>query len=351
MNDLYIDNVAQLRWLLLALGAAAVTVYGLVMKRRAGRVFAAEPLLGVLAPDVSRARQVFKALLLLLAMVSIVLALIGPRWGTYFEDAHRRGLDLMVCLDVSKSMLAEDAGMSRLERAKDDVRRLLDELDGAAIGLVTFAGKAELACPLTDDYEYYRLALADVGIHSAPMGGTNLGEALATARKAFGPPAGHDRVVFLLTDGEDHGGLAVDEAEKAREAKILVYTIGIGDEKEGALVPIRRDGGQTFLMYDHQQVWSKANPAHLTAIARAGGGEYHPSGQVDAKRRTLEWLYTAKLAPLRQQSEADRQVERHYVRFHWFAALALALLTLEMLIPERRSIRPERATEPDRVGA
>ncbi|MCG8408286.1 MAG: VWA domain-containing protein [Phycisphaerales bacterium] len=336
MKDFAIDNIEQLYWLWLALAVGAVSMYGFSMKRRALRDFASMNLLDYLVPNLSWTRRYFKAGLVLAAMVALIVALTGPRWGTYREQVHRRQLDLMVCLDVSKSMLAEDAGMSRLDRAKDDINRLLDKLGGATIGLVTFAGEAEPACPLTDDYEYYRLALEDVGLHSAPLGGTNLGDALATARHAFGEPRPRDRAILLITDGEDHGGTAVDEALKARKDNIIVYTIGIGDDAQGALIPMKK-GQQSFVKYDGQQVWSRMDPTRLQAVARAGGGEYHPSGQVTATQRTLEWIYAQKLLPLQRRAETERKVEKQHVRFHWFAVMALILLMLETLISERRS--------------
>jgi Ca-activated chloride channel family protein len=285
-----------------------------------------------------------------MAMVLIVLALTGPRWGTYWADVQRRQLDLMVCLDVSRSMLAEDAGMSRLDRAKDDVERLVDQLGGGMIGLVTFAGRAELACPLTDDYDFYRLALEDVGLHSAALGGTNLGAAIAAAVKGFGEDKQQERAILLLTDGEDHGEDAIEQAKQANDAGIVVYAIGIGDTERGGLIPVEKDGKRTYLQYDGQQLWSKMDPVRLEAIARAGGGEYHPSGQVTATQRTLEWIYTERLAPLEKRAMEKKQVRRHYARFHWLAGVALLLLVIESLIGERRRAVPEQA-QPGGGGA
>lgn len=339
MSDLQIDNLGRLSWLLLALGAGGVMAYGFWMKRRALAAFAAVELMGRLAPGISRPRQYVKAALILLAMIAIVAGLIGPRWGVYFENVQQRQLDMMVCLDVSKSMLAEDAGMARLDRAKDDILRLLDRVSGGTMGLVTFAGRAQLACPLTDDFEYYRLALEDVGIHSAPMGGTDLGPAIATARKALGGNKTRDRAILLITDGEDHGGTAVEAAKQAAEDGIIVFTIGIGDDVTGALMPVMKDGQRTFIKHGDQQVWSKMDPATLREIAQAGGGEYQPSGQVGAAQRTLEWIYEQKLAPKQRHVDVERQAERHRVRFHWFVGLALALLTVETWMRERRTIR------------
>ena len=342
MRDLQIDNIEQLRWLFLAVAAFVVLIYGIAMKKRALRVFASSDLFGFLAPAVSWPRQYVKAGLFTLALVAIVLALVGPRWGSYFEEVHAKQLDLIVCLDVSKSMLVEDAGMSRLDRAKDDIIRLSTRLAGGTIGLVTFAGKAQLACPVTDDFEFYRLVLQDVGIHSAPVGGTNLGDAIRTARKAFGPVQQRNRIILLITDGEDHGASAVEEAMNAMEEDIQVFTIGIGDDRQGGLIPVMKDGRRTFLKHAGQQLWSKLNPAKLQAIARAGGGEYQPSGQITATQRTLEWLYETKIAPLQREEDSQRHKQRHYVRFHWFAALALALLMIETLVGEGR---PRKAIE------
>jgi len=340
VSDLQIDNVGQMRWLLLVLACGGLIVYGFAMKRRAMAAFASLNLFGVLAPDASRGRPYFKAACLLMAMTLLVLGMMGPRWGLYWADVQGRQLDLMICLDVSRSMLAEDAGMSRLDRAKDDVKRLLDELHGGMVGLVAFAGRANLVCPLTDDYDFYRLTLDDVGIHSAPLGGTNIGQAIEAAVKGFGESRLQERVILLLTDGEDHGEAAIRVAKDAHEAGVRVYTIGIGDSDRGALIPVDEEGQRSYLQYDGQQVWSKLDPAKLRAIAAAGGGEYHPSGQVTAKQRTLEWVYTERLAPLEKQAQEQKQVQRRYARFQWPAGLALVLLAFEPFIAERARRSP-----------
>lgn len=337
MNDFFIDNLRQLNWLLLALAVGAVMTYGFVRRRRALELFASSGLLTYLAPNVSWVRPIVKGTLTLLALIAIVFALTGPRWGKYYEDVQQRKLELMICLDVSKSMLVEDAGMSRLDRAKDDIKRLLDNLAGASVGLITFAGKAQLTCPLTDDYEFFRMAVDDVGIHSAPLGGTNLAEAIAASRKAFETKTLVDRAVILVTDGEDHGGTAVDEAAAAAEQGIRIFAVGIGDEDRGGLIPVEKDGMRTYLQYEDQQVWSKLNPAQLQAIARAGGGEYQPSRLITPKQRTLEWIYTNKLEPMQKRAETQKHVERYYARSHWFAGLALLLLMVETLLRDRRS--------------
>jgi Ca-activated chloride channel family protein len=337
MNDFHLDQVNQLEWLILVPLAVAVCIYGFARRSAALRAFTSSRLLAVLAPDISLARLITKSALLIVAMLFLVLALTGPRWGTYFEPVQSRKMDIVICLDVSRSMLAEDAGMSRLDRAKDDIRRLLDKIGGGQVGLVAFAGRAELICPLTDDYEYYRLALDDVGMHSVTLGGTNLGDAIAAGSKTFGNSVGKNRAIILMTDGEDtHGGKGEEEAKKAYARGISVYTIGIGDTEKGALIPIDKDGQKTYLKYDEQQVWSKMDPGTLKAVAAAAGGEYQPSRQVNPRQRTLEWLYTTRLAPQEERTMKEQKIPRQYARFHWFAAIALALLLMEPLISERR---------------
>lgn len=336
MSDFGIDHIENLRWLLLVAACAVVMAYGFVRKAGALRAFASTRLLGVLTPHLSSFRQYLKAGLVLSAMVFIVLALIGPRWGTYWEDVQQRQLDVMICLDVSKSMLAEDAGMSRLNRAKDDIKRLLDQLGGGSVGLVAFAGRAKLACPLTDDYNFYRLVLEDISPASAPLGGTNIGEAIGVATKGFEGGRQAQQVILLLTDGEDHGESALEEARKARERGIIVFAIGIGDDRQGALIPVEQNGQKSYLQYESQQIWSKMDPAKLQALAAAGGGEYQPSGQITPTQRTLEWIYEQRLRPLEQQANKQRQVARQYPRFHWPATIALGLLLLETLIAETR---------------
>jgi len=343
MLELPFSHFNRMGWLLLVFACAGVAVYGFARKASALRAFADAGLLASLVPDLSRARQYTKAILTLIAMACVVLAAMGPRWGTYFEDVFRPQLDVVICLDVSRSMLAEDAGMSRLERAKDDIKRLLPRLSGASIGLVAFAGRAELVCPLTDDYEFYKLTLDDVGIHSARLGGTNLAEALRTAAKSFERTGPHQRVVVVMTDGEDHGAGAVEAAADAHKTGVDVYTIGIGDSGRGGLIPTENNGRRGYMMHDGQQLWSKLDEATLRQIASAGGGVYEPSRLVSGTERTLEWLYANRIAPAQTMEAQDKKAPRKWPRYHWPAGAALILLALECLIGERRKVvtRPQ----------
>jgi len=341
MFELPFSHFHRLAWLLLVVVCAAVAVYGFARKSAALRSFAEAGLLAALVPDLSRARQYVKAILTLVAMTCMVAAAMGPRWGTYYEDVFRPQLDIMICLDVSRSMLAEDAGMSRLERAKDDIKRLIPRLSGASIGLVAFAGRAELVCPLTDDYEFYKMTLDDVGVHSARLGGTNLAEALKTAAKSFEQTGPHKRVIFVMTDGENHGEGVVDAATDVHKSGVDIYTIGIGDADRGGLIPTDNNGRPGYVMHDGQQVWSKLDEATLRQIATAGGSVYEPSRLVSGSERTLEWLYNNRVAPSQTMEAEEKKAPRKWPRYHWPAGAALILLAVETMIAERRG-RPAR---------
>lgn len=335
----HIDRLDHAVWLIVLPIVGMFIIYGLLMRRRALARFAQASLFGFLTPQSSTARRIVKACLFLAGLTCIAIALLGPRWGLQVVPMQKKQLDVIICLDVSRSMLANDAGMSRLDRAKDDIKRLIDNNAGGNLGLVTFAGDAKLACPLTDDLEFYRMVLDDVGIQSAPIGGTDLGKAIKAARNAFGPPLPRERAIILMTDGEDHGATAIDQAKLAHDDGESVYCIGIGDDKRGALVPTSSEPGHSYVMYHKQQVWSKLDPQHLAAVASAGGGEYHASGQVTNRQRTLEWIYEYKLLPSMHRNE-EKHKETRRVRFQWFAAAGLVLIMLETLIRESRKANP-----------
>lgn len=336
MPELPFSHFMRLGWIGLVVLCALACIYGFARKAAAMRMFADADLLSALVPDLSRARQYVKAILALIAMSLVVIAAMGPRWGTYYEDVLRPQLDMIICLDVSRSMLAEDAGMSRMERAKDDIKRLIPRLGGGSIGLVAFAGRAELVCPLTDDYDFYKLTVDDVGVHSVRLGGTNLAEAIKVAAKGFDRAGNYKRVIVVMTDGEDQGEGAVEAATEAHKSGVDIYAIGIGDSGRGALIPIETNGRKGYVMHDGQQHWSKLDETGLRQIAAAGGGVYEPSRLVTGSERTLEWLHANRVAPAQTMEVQDRKVPRKWPRYHWPAGAALVLLAIETMIAERK---------------
>lgn len=318
----------HLLWIVAAL--LALTVYGFARKRRALQRFATISVLGDLLPDFSLRRQWLKAVLVLAGMAVLVGGVIDPRWGVYWEEVPRRGVDIIFVLDVSRSMLAEDVAPNRLERAKQDIRDMLEVLGGDRVGLVTFAGVATLKCPLTTNYGSFRMTLDEVGTQAAARGGTLLGDAVRVAAESFVDPVKKYKLIVVLSDGEDQGSYPVEAARKVQtERGIRVFTVGLGDASEGARVPLEQAGPKTYLQHNGQEVWTKMDPTTLQQMALAGDGAYIPAG---TRIVDLGQIYQERMAPSEQREFESSRVQVYKVRYQWFAGLALALLLIETAV-------------------
>lgn len=328
------DNLAYLHLLWAIPLLLGVVWYGYSRKQRALRQFATGNLLAHLLPQVSFARQWVRSILVLTAMSFIVLAAVGPRWGVFYEDVARRGIDIFFVLDVSRSMLAEDLRPNRLERARQSIGDVLQVLGGDRVGLVTFAGSAVVNCPLTINYSAFRMTLDEVGPLTTTRGGTLIGDAVRLAADSFVDRVKKYKAIVVITDGEDQESYPVEAAHTVfRERGIRVYTIGLGDTGEGARIPVDKDGQRLFMQHDGQEVWSKMNPETLREMAVAGGGVYVPAGTSNID---LGQIYLDRIAPAElRQFEASR-IERYKVQFQWFAGLALLLLVIATLMSDRK---------------
>ncbi|MDY7095727.1 MAG: VWA domain-containing protein [Acidobacteriota bacterium] len=310
-------------------------IYSFRTRTRLLRRFATPQMLRRLTAGVSRPRQYLKAALVLLGLLACVVALAKPRYGFTWEEVQRKGVDIVVALDVSDSMLVEDVeaggGLSRLERAKREIADLLDLLEGDRIGLVAFAGTAFVECPLTLDYGAAELFLDNLDTDLIPIKGTDLASALSTSLEAFEGASNSSRAIILITDGEDHSGAALRAAEEAQTQGVRVFTIGIGRD-EGA--PIPAPGGGFRRDRRGEIVLSRLDEPTLQKIALDTGGSYVRSvtGDVD-----LEKIYSQGIkATLEDQELGSRRRQRWEERFQWALALALLSLMLEPLISERR---------------
>ncbi|MGB5514802.1 MAG: VWA domain-containing protein, partial [Thermoanaerobaculia bacterium] len=251
------------------------------------------------------------------------------------EEVTREGVDIVVALDVSDSMLVEDAEsagrLSRLERAKREIADLLDLLQGDRIGLVAFAGTAFLECPLTLDYGAAAIFLDTLDTDLIPVKGTDLAEAIRVSLRAFEGAGSTSQAVVLITDGEDHSGQALRAAQEAKVAGVRVFTIGIGRD-EGA--PIPAPGGGFRKNRRGEIVLSRLDETTLQKIALETGGRYVRSvtGDVD-----LEQIYSQGIkAVLEDQELGSKRRQRWEERYQWLVAIALFCLTLEPLIAPRR---------------
>jgi Ca-activated chloride channel family protein len=282
-----------------------------------------------LVRSMSRPRRRASALAVLIAFVLIIVAGARPQWG--YEDRHIQsaGIDLIIAVDVSKSMLAEDYKPNRLARAKDLLQNIIWSLKGDRVGIVAFAGDAAVVCPLTSDYAMARASLQGLDTNTVSRPGTDIGRAIDVALGAFELAAQGDKVLVLLTDGEDHGGRAREFAQRAAKAGVKIFCIGIGTTQG---MPIPEDSGYKT---DKQGrvVATKLDFSLLTEIAELTKGnavKANPTGIAELQP------ILAAIENMQRTQQQETVVRVYKERFPWFAALALALLIIEMFVFETR---------------
>lgn len=304
------------------------------MRRGALENFLGPHLISRLLIAVSPFKRKLKAALLLFSLCFIILSLAEPKWGFHIEEVKRRGIDLVIALDVSKSMLAEDVKPNRLSRAKLEIESLLNRLPGDRVALLLFAGSAFIQCPLTLDYGAVKLFLEDVTIESIPRGGTNIGGAIQKSIEAFEGEEGGERVILLLTDGEDHGGGLEEALGQAKKKHITIYPVGVG-KREGAPIPVADASGRIEYLRsrDDSIVLSKLDPRLLERMAQETGGT---GGILGVGDFTLEELYEGSIARLGKGELTTTQKKEYHHRFQWPLAIGFILLYLEGLVSERK---------------
>ncbi len=313
---------------------AAFLVWALRRRRTDLQRFAEARLLPSLTPDLDTRRQGWRAALLVIVIVLAVVAAAGPRWGFHWEEVHREGVDLVIALDTSRSMLAEDVKPNRLERAKLAVQDLVRQLQGDRVGLVAFAGRAFVQCPLTLDYEVFNETLRAVNTNIIPKGGTALAEAITTGVAALEGHQGKHTAILLITDGEDHEGKVEEAASAAAEKGIKIYTIGIGTT-DGELIPLTVKGQQTFLKDRRGQVVkSRLDTDTLEKVATATGGAFvHASGPTLG----LDEVYSEYVSKMEKRELKSTMEKRFEERFQIPLAIAFVLLLVEPLIGTRKA--------------
>jgi len=329
-------------WLLFAVPVILLPAYiwCFWQKARTLRVLAGREMLKKINNAVSIRKQIFKAFLLLAAFVSIVVALTEPKWNPQAQKIRRRGRDICILLDTSRSMLAEDIKPNRLQRSKIAISDLLETLAGDRVAIVTFAGNSVVKCPLTQDYAFVRMALADISVESTSRGGTMIGDAIRKAtEEVFDRQSRKFKDIILITDGEEHEGyesFPVQAAEKAAAEGIRIIAIGLGDENEGSRIPITGpDGERTFMKYKGQEVWTRLGGDLLRNIVYVTeGGKFLSVGP--GTTLDLGQIYENLIASAEKRELESATMLTYDQRFQIFVALALILLICEAFINERR---------------
>ena len=279
----------------------------------------------------SRARRGVKTIFLLAAMGLMIFSLAGPRWGERFQEVTQRGVDIMICMDVSTSMMVEDIKPNRLGRAKWEVMDLIKVIRGDRIGLVAFAGRAFLHCPLTLDYNALLMFLDQLSPDLIPVYGTDLGDAINTACASFDKKSNTDKVILLITDGEDNEKHGLSAAQRAGDDGVRIFVFGIGDPTGG---PVPQMGKGGFEKDDGGKlVLSKLDEQTLTDIARASGGVYVRSieGDMDLDRLYFDGIQKKTEA----RTLKSGKIKVFEERFYLFLTAAFVLLLLEGLFDER----------------
>jgi Ca-activated chloride channel family protein len=324
----------QILWLLLVIPPALLAFFWWAMRSRQKLLvqFIEARLLSQLTVGISPARQKIRFGCLVFAAALLVITLARPQHGFDLQEVEQRGLDIVVAVDTSKSMLATDIAPNRLARAKLAALELMQKAGTDRMGLVAFAGDAFLECPLTVDNTAFQQCVQALDVNSIPQGGTAIATAINTALTAF-KENNHYEVLVLFTDGEDNDTGALEAAQNAAKAGLKIFTIGIGTAA-GDLLRVTDANGNSDYVRDEQGnvVKSHLNEALLQQIAGAAGGFYLPLRGANA----IDTLYERGLAPLPKSEGRERLVRRYHEQYHWPLALAMLLLLAEMFLPERK---------------
>lgn len=323
---------AQPQFLLLILTIPLLFIAYAVMRRsRRKRIelFGNPDLVNTLIPRASKSRGWIKLSIYSIALFFFSLGLARPQLGAKIKEVETKGVEIMIALDVSNSMLAEDYTPNRLERAKLAISRLVDKMKEDRIGLIVFAGQAFVQLPVTTDYVSAKIFLNNITTGSVPVQGTALADAINTSVKSFSQDSKNSRAIVLITDGENHEDNPVEAASTAKELGIQVYTLGIGSS-EGKPIPL--PGGDFLKDKDGNMVVTKLDDKTLAEVAKAGDGMFVKAGNSDFGLDVL----VEKIHNLEKQSYKSVVFEDFDEQYMYFFAIALFFLLIEFMIVDRK---------------
>ncbi len=312
---------------------AGLLVLFLLWKKRTLARYGDWNVIKQLIPDYSVGKPIIKFLIMSMVLASLVVAMADPQTGSRLEKVKRKGIDLMICLDVSNSMLAQDIKPNRLERAKQSIIRLVDNLEGDRLGIIVFAGKAYTQLPITTDYAAAKMFTGSINTGIVATQGTAIGEAIELAANSFGESK-HNKAIVVITDGEDHEGSVLEQADAAVKKNITLYTIGMG-LPEGTPIPVFSGDVQTGYRKDRdgQTVMSKLDETLLQQVASVGKGMYV---RATTSETGLSKIFD-DISKIEKSEIEEKQFSDYEDRFQYFVALALILLIADLFVFERKT--------------
>ena len=341
-------TILFLLWIVPIMGVAWHVLAG---RRSAGQSLVSPVMAAKLAPPPTPVRRLWQLSLFMAGLVLALIAAARPQWGMREETTYQRGRDLLVVLDVSRSMLARDVHPSRLGRAKVDLLDLINELRGDRVGLLAFRGRPILLCPLTTDYGFLAQTLEGAGVDSAPAGETDIGDAILEALQNFQDDEGAHKALVLISDGDDLAGKTSEAISKAKEKGVAIFTVGFGSS-EGAAIPSATNKKE-MMTYQGVEVKSKLNNALLREIAEDTGGAYVPVGLANVKLGDLYRNHLSRIAARDLEESSQRRYIERYQLFLFPAVLlflAMAFLSRGQIV-SRLTPPPLSSTPPSRIPA
>jgi Ca-activated chloride channel family protein len=300
-------------------------------RQRKMRLFGRLELLSELMPDYSSFRKRLKFALFLLSFLFLVIAIAGPQYGSKLTEVKQSGIEIIFALDVSNSMLARDLSPNRLERAKQELARLVDRLEDDQIGLIVFAGEAYTQIPVTNDYLSAKMFLSGIHTHMISKQGTDIAAAIRLAVRSFSPRSETGKAIVIISDGENHEGGIEEAIDKAKDMGIKVFTVGMG-LNQGTRIPMA--GSRDFFRdRDGSFVITKLNEGMLMDIASSGGGKYYRASMPNMGLSNM----LAQLKGMKKDVAERKVFEEYEEQFPFFIWMALSLLLLELIIQDRRT--------------
>ena len=326
-------------WLFVLLPMMLIMIKGYKKRKKNLSLIVDKTLWGLMVPNLSYSRRFWKRVLTISALICVIVALMRPQYGVVFKKMQRKGNDIFIAIDTSKSMGVKDIKPSRFEHAKREVYNLIEELKGDRIGIIAFAGEAFIQCPMTLDYSALKLFIDHLDIGSAPVAGTDIATAIKTARLAFERTSkANNKILIIISDGEGFENDPIKSAEVAKDAGIEIYTIGIGTAA-GEPIPIYQNDQFEGYKKDknNKVVLSKLDKQTLTQVAYTASGKYYSS---DLGQFVMDQVY--KDLSIKETSALEEELLQTFAeRYQWVLAIAFLCLLIELLISDLKVKKQE----------